>query len=139
MKKDVALLNNLWTDIYYHLRYTHNEKISHQSVRIMQVIEKEKEVGIKEIAEVIHVSHNTASEHVKRLLEKKYVIKERSVEDERRVLLKLTSIGCEVLHRHSSLDEEKLMSILHTMTEEERKSLMDAFTLLKERSTCIQA
>jgi MarR family transcriptional regulator, organic hydroperoxide resistance regulator len=134
VKDNVIVMNQLWTDIYYYLRYPHHEKISHQSVRIMQVIEKEKEVGIKEIAEVIQVSHNTASEHIKRLLEKQYVIKRRSRKDERRVILKLTSLGCEILHRHSNLDEGKLTDILNTMTEEERKSIIDAFTLLKEKA-----
>ena len=54
---------------------------------------KEKAVGIKDIAGAIQVSHNTASEHIKRLLKKKYVYKTRSVEDERKVILKLTSLG----------------------------------------------
>src|SRR3954468_23977393 len=108
MVKEIEQLNHLWTDIYYQLRYDHQEKITHQSIRILQVIQKEDEVGIKEIAEAIQVSHNTASEHIKRILEKKYVFKTRSSEDERKVILRLTDLGNDVLHRHSSLDEEKL-------------------------------
>ncbi|GGE63800.1 MarR family winged helix-turn-helix transcriptional regulator [Priestia taiwanensis] len=134
MKKQVGDMNQFWTEIYYYLRYPHQEKISHQSVRIMQVIEKEKEVGIKKIAESIQVSHNTASEHVKRLLEKEYIIKTRSKEDERRVILKLTASGQEILHRHSSLDEEKLTHVFEAMTAEERQTIIDGFALLKEKA-----
>jgi DNA-binding MarR family transcriptional regulator len=135
MVKEIVQLNQLWTDIYYQLRYSHKEKITHQSIRIMQVIQKENEVGIKDIAQEIQVSHNTASEHVKRLLEKEYVFKTRSKVDERKVILKLTDVGTGVLHRHSSLDEEKLEHLLfEKMTEEERQSILDAFTLLKERA-----
>ncbi|WP_419878253.1 MarR family winged helix-turn-helix transcriptional regulator [Brevibacillus centrosporus] len=133
--KVTAQLNQLWTDIYYQLRYTHKEKLTHQSVRIMQIIEKEIEAGIKDIAEKMELSHNTASEHVKRLLEKEYVFKTRSMEDERKVILKLTDMGKEILHRHSSLDEEKLEHLLsEKMTEAERQSILAAFALLKERA-----
>ncbi|AKF95717.1 MarR family transcriptional regulator [Brevibacillus laterosporus] len=135
MTKEIVKLNQLWTDIYYQLRYNHNEKITHQSIRILQVIQKESEVGIKDIAQAIQVSHNTASEHIKRLLEKEYVFKTRSQIDERKVILKLTDVGNEALHRHSSLDEEKLEHLLfEKMTAEERQFVLDAFTLMKERA-----
>ncbi|MFD9626586.1 MarR family winged helix-turn-helix transcriptional regulator [Peribacillus muralis] len=134
MKKGIVKINQLWTDIYYQLRYTHQEKITHQSIRIMQVIEKENEVGIKEIAKAIQVSHNTASEHIKRLMEKEYVFKSRSSKDERKVILRLTELGGEVLHRHSSLNEEKLEHLLYEkMSSEERQLILDAFTLMRER------
>ncbi|MBT2638601.1 MarR family transcriptional regulator [Bacillus sp. ISL-39] len=135
MDKEIVLLNHLWTDIYYQLRYNHQEKITHQGIRILQVIEKEDEVGIKEIANAIQVSHNTASEHIKRLLEKNYVFKTRSSKDERKVILRLSDLGIDVLHRHSSLDEEKLKQILFDqMSDEERKLILEAFILLKERA-----
>lgn len=135
MLNEIAQLNQLWTDIYYQLRYNHQEKITHQAIRILQVIQKEDEVGIKEIAEAIQVSHNTASEHIKRLLEKNYVVKIRSIEDERKVILRLTNLGSDILHRHSSLDEEKLKQVLlEKMSEEERRLILEAFTLLKERA-----
>ncbi|KPV57472.1 MarR family transcriptional regulator [Paenibacillus sp. A3] len=134
MINEIAQLNQLWTDIYYRLRYNHKEKITHQSIRIMQVIQKENEAGIKDIAEAMELSHNTASEHVKRLLEKQYVCKARSKADERKVILKLTETGNEVLHRHSSLDEEKLELLFAEMTEAERQAILGAFTLLKEKA-----
>lgn len=139
MKKEVAQLNHLWTDIYYQLRYQHQEKITHQSVRIMQVIQNEENVGIKEIAQSIQVSHNTASEHVKRLLEKNYVCKRRRMEDERKVILELTSLGNTVLHRHSSLDDEKLNQLLfEKMSNEERELILKAFSLMKERAMDVE-
>ncbi|MFP3671572.1 MarR family transcriptional regulator [Bacillus sp. SIMBA_031] len=135
MSNEIMRLNDLWTDIYYRLRYRHHEKITHQGVRILQVIQKEKAVGIKDIAEAIQVSHNTASEHIKRLLQKKYVYKTRSVEDERKVILKLTSLGADVLYRHSGLDEEKLKQLLFdSMNNEERTLVLKAFSLMKERA-----
>ncbi|WP_409295877.1 MarR family winged helix-turn-helix transcriptional regulator [Peribacillus sp. SCS-26] len=132
--KEIIELNQLWTDIYYQLRYNQQEKITHQAVRILQVIQKEIAVGIKEVAQAIGVSHNTASEHIKRLIEKKYVMKTRSHEDERQVVLKLTDLGSGVLHRHSSLDEEKLELLFEKMSPGERELILQAFTLLREKA-----
>ncbi|GGH73168.1 DNA-binding MarR family transcriptional regulator [Pullulanibacillus pueri] len=138
MLKEIEQLNHHWTDIYYQLRYNHEEKITHQSIRIMQVIEKENEVGIKEIAKAIQVSHNTASEHIKRLIEKSYVFKSRSTKDERKVILRLTDLGSDVLHRHSSLDEEKLKRLLfEKMSDEERQLIFTAFALMQERAKTV--
>lgn len=132
MKNDVTELNELWTDIYYVLRYKHDDKLTHVGVRILQVIQKETEVGIQDIAKEIGVSHNTASEHVKRLTEKQYIHKTRSSEDERKVILQLTDFGKEVLHRNSSLDEEKLKVILDQLSPQKKENMLDAFKLLKK-------
>lgn len=44
-------------------------------------------------------------------------------------------MGSDVLHRHSSLDEEKLQQVLFKqMSAEERERILEAFTLLKERA-----
>lgn len=135
MSNEIKRLNELWTDIYYVLRYKHKEQITHQSVRILHIIDKENEVGIKDIAEGIQVSHNTASEHVKRLLDKEYVFKTRGEIDQRKVTLELTDLGKEVLLQNSSLDEEKLHQLLFEhMTEQERETILKAFDLMKERA-----
>lgn len=132
MSNNVSHLNQLWTDIYYLLRYKHNEKVTHIGVRIMQIIEKEREVGIQDIAKVMNLSPNTASEHVKRLTEKEYVYKTRSSEDERKVIVKLTDVGADVLHRNSSLDEDKLTGIFAQTAKEEQEAIIQSFQLLKE-------
>ncbi|MDQ0205370.1 MarR family winged helix-turn-helix transcriptional regulator [Alkalicoccobacillus murimartini] len=133
MKTEMKELNHLWTDIYYQMRYNHHDNITHQSVRILQVIEKEKDVGVKKIAEKIQVSHNTASEHIKRLMERKYVYKTRSKVDERKVILLITEEGQKVLHQHSSLSEEKLQHVFEIMTDQEKEMVLTAFKLMKER------
>jgi MarR family transcriptional regulator, organic hydroperoxide resistance regulator len=130
----VEELNSYWTSIYYHLHYTHQEKITHQTIRLLQHIDKSSSVGIKEIADYLHVSHNTASEHVKRSIEKGYVYKNRDIQDERKVLLHLTEVGKDILKRNSSLDEEKVSAILLEMTASEKQLIQQAFRLLSERA-----
>ncbi|WP_129709646.1 MarR family winged helix-turn-helix transcriptional regulator [Priestia megaterium] len=130
----VEELNSYWTSIYYHLHYTHQEKITHQTIRLLQHIDKSSSVGIKEIADYLHVSHNTASEHVKRNIDKGYVYKNRDIQDERKVILHLTEAGKDLLKRNSSLDEEKVSAILREMTASEKQLIQQAFQLLSERA-----
>ncbi|MCM3020339.1 MarR family winged helix-turn-helix transcriptional regulator [Priestia megaterium] len=130
----VEELNSYWTSIYYHLHYTHQEKITHQTIRLLQHIDKSSSVGIKEIADYLHVSHNTASEHVKRNIDKGYVYKNRDIHDERKVILHLAEAGKDLLKRNSSLDEEKVSAILREMTASEKQLIQQAFQLLSERA-----
>ncbi|MDG5471342.1 MarR family winged helix-turn-helix transcriptional regulator [Jeotgalibacillus sp. ET6] len=129
--------NQYWTDIYFHLHYPHKEKISHQVVRILQLVDKIEGVGINDIASHIQVSKNTASEHVKRIIEKKLLTKERDPLDERKVVLCLTDSGRDVLHRNTSLDEEKLERLLDGLDSSEKEMVEQAFKLVSERAkTC---
>ena len=130
----VEELNSYWTSIYYHLHYTHQEKIAHQTIRLLQHIDKSSSVGIREIADYLTISHNTASEHVKRSIEKGYVYKNRDIQDERKVILHLTEAGKDILKRNSSLDEEKISAILREMTASEKQLIQQAFQLLSERA-----
>ncbi|MER2261964.1 MAG: MarR family winged helix-turn-helix transcriptional regulator [Psychrobacillus sp.] len=125
-------LNQYWTDIYFYLHYPHVDKITHQAVRILQLLDKQSDAGINEVAQVLQVSHNTASEHVKRLIDKSYIVKEKSIEDQRRVTLRLTELGEEVLYRNTSLDDQKLSKVLDQLSQEEKVIIEKAFQTLSE-------
>lgn len=140
MTSKVKKLNEYWTDIYFHLHYPHTEKISHHVIRILQLVEKKEEIGVNEVATYLQISHNTASEHVKRMVEKNLLFKERGLLDERRVLLHLTQQGKEVLHRNASLDEEKLEQVMNRLGNKEKEIIEQAFKLLSEQAkTCLSS
>lgn len=130
--KQITKLNHYWTDIYFYLHYPHEDKISHQAVRILQLIEKQPQVGVNEVASFLRISPNTASEHVKRLLEKKYIIKDKNAEDQRKVIICLTELGKNVLHRNTSLDEDKLQTVLEQLSDSEKLIIENALKLLSE-------
>ncbi|CAN7288028.1 MarR family winged helix-turn-helix transcriptional regulator [Rossellomorea sp. LjRoot5] len=134
MKDKVMLVNQYWTDIYFHLHYLHREKISHQVVRILQLVDKKSGVGVNEIASYLQISHNTASEHVKRTIEKGYLVKVRDPLDERKVILSLTESGEEVLYRNTSLDEEKLGKVLEQLNDHEGELVEQALKILSKRA-----
>ncbi|MFC0274799.1 MarR family winged helix-turn-helix transcriptional regulator [Metabacillus herbersteinensis] len=67
----------------------------------MQQVQKKQYVMIRDIADHLSVSHNTASEHLKKLVEKGWLYKERSEEDQRKVYLHLTDTGLTILKKNT--------------------------------------
>ncbi|CAG9620403.1 MarR family winged helix-turn-helix transcriptional regulator [Sutcliffiella rhizosphaerae] len=129
-------LNENWTNIYYLLHHVY-EEISHQAIRLLQHIEKNRETTIGDLAKYLGVTHNTASEHIKRLITKGFVSKKRSVVDERKVCVILTERGSEILYRNTRLDDEKLNKVLEGLTKKDIELIEKAFSLLsREAKKC---
>ncbi len=127
-------INHYFTNIFYHLHTTHEDVISHQSVRILQMIQKEDEVTVRDIATLLNISQNTASEHIKKLERHGWVEKIRATDDQRKVKLFLTDKGQLVLKKNTELDDNKLRQALNLLSEEEQKTILEAFRLLSEVS-----
>ncbi|SES44684.1 MarR family winged helix-turn-helix transcriptional regulator [Psychrobacillus sp. OK032] len=127
-------INGYFTDIYFELHPVHQEAISHQSVRILQMVHKKQLVMIRDIAEHLSISHNTASEHVKKLVSNGWVYKERYEKDQRMVYLHLTELGLKILKKNTELDEEKLQAALGKLSDKEKIQVVTAFQLLSEVS-----
>ncbi|MGX9134080.1 MarR family winged helix-turn-helix transcriptional regulator [Rummeliibacillus sp. JY-2-4R] len=125
-------LNTYFTDIYYYLHPMHEQTISHQSIRILQIVQKEKAVTVRFLSESLNISHNTASEHVKKLVNNGWITKQRNEEDLRKVFLKLTEKGLEVVKHNTELDEVKLQAVLNKLSDEEKFLILQAFRLLSE-------
>ncbi|MBU5210717.1 MarR family winged helix-turn-helix transcriptional regulator [Heyndrickxia oleronia] len=127
-------LNNYFTDIYFNLHPVQEENISHQSIRILQMVQKKKNMMIRDIANELMISHNTASEHVKKLVRNGWLYKERSENDQRKVFLHLTDIGSSIVKKHTELDDNKLRIVLSKLTATERAKVIEGFKLLSEVS-----
>lgn len=127
-------LNKHWETIYFYLRHEYEENLSHQAIRILQMISRKEAQTISNIAAKLHLSHNTASEHIKRLIQKEFVVKERSKQDERVVIVKLTEIGQQALAAHTLLDEAKLKQIGEKLSKEEKELIQSAFELLAKEA-----
>nr|WP_242224159.1 MarR family transcriptional regulator [Bacillus cereus group sp. BfR-BA-01380] len=130
----MMLINKHWETIYFYLRHEYEENLTHQTIRILQMISRKEAQTIRTIATTLHLSHNTASEHIKRLIQKELVIKERSQQDERVVIVKLTEKGRQALATHTLLDEAKLKQIEEKLSEEEKELIQSAFELLAKEA-----
>ncbi|RUQ26009.1 MarR family transcriptional regulator [Peribacillus cavernae] len=125
-------LNEDWTDIYYFLHYDHKENLTHQNIRCLQTIEKNSKVTVQAVTNRMGISHNTASEHIKRLIQKGYIKKYKGEKDKRVVYLELTALGKGALEKNTELDKEKLKIILEKLNEEQCSQIYNAFELLKK-------
>ncbi|HDR7638977.1 MULTISPECIES: MarR family winged helix-turn-helix transcriptional regulator [Bacillus cereus group] len=127
-------INQHWESIYYHLRYEYEDNLSHQAIRILQIVSREKDITIGKVATELNLSHNTASEHIKRLIQKGFIVKERNKKDERVVNLTLTIEGIEVLEKHTLLDKEKIKILESQLSKEEQQLIEKAFSLLAKEA-----
>lgn len=127
-------INRYFTDIYFKLHPVHQGSISHQSVRVLQMVHKKQWVMIRDIAEHLSISHNTASEHVKKLVSNGWLYKERNEKDQRIVYLHLTKLGLDTLKTNTELDEVKLQAVLNKLSDKQRIQVVKAFQLLSEVS-----
>ncbi|PEM04435.1 MarR family transcriptional regulator [Bacillus cereus] len=127
-------INQHWESIYYHLRYEYEDNLSHQAIRILQIVSREKDITIGKVATELSLSHNTASEHIKRLIQKGFIIKERNKKDERVVNLTLTIEGIKVLEKHTLLDKEKIKILELQLSKEEQQLIEKAFSLLAKEA-----
>lgn len=128
----VETINEQWTDIYYLLHYVYDDNLSHQAIRLLQYIEKNEKAIIGDLAKHLKVSHNTASEHTKRLMKKGLVTKRRSRTDERKVFVALTEKGRNVLYRHTRLDRDKLRKVLENLSPSDLEIIQKAFSVFSE-------
>lgn len=127
-------INQHWESIYYHLRYEYEDNLSHQAIRILQIVSREKDITIGNVATELSLSHNTVSEHIKRLIQKGFIVKERNKKDERVVNLTLTIEGIEVLEKHTLLDKEKIKILESQLSKEEQQLIEKAFSLLAKEA-----
>lgn len=125
-------INEYLTKIYFYIHYEDQGPISHNTIRLLQLLEKRGNIGIGDVASYFKISANTASENVKRLVKKKYITKEKCEMDERKVYLRLTDTGKKVLFLNTRLDEDKLAIIFKDMPEEKRKTVLDGMRILSE-------
>ncbi|GIM46448.1 MarR family transcriptional regulator [Collibacillus ludicampi] len=123
-------LSRIFTSIYYHCHPQFTIPLSHSSVRALQYIAMNKGVTVREVAEHLGCAHNTASEILRRLADKKMLSRKRRREDERVVELKVTPLGWKALEEHTGLDIEKLDNLLRNMPKEDKEQIFKGFSLL---------
>ncbi|HMN13293.1 MAG TPA: MarR family winged helix-turn-helix transcriptional regulator [Bellilinea sp.] len=129
---DFRAVNDYLTQIYFYTHYVDQGKISHNTIRVLQLLDKRPCIGIGEVAKYFEISHNTASENIKRLVKKGYIAKEKNFADERKVELKLTAAGKKVLRVNTMLDEDKLRVIFDKMESERQQKIVDGFRIFSE-------
>lgn len=98
-------------------------KFSKTELLTMLFIDKKKEITMGELAEMIHSPMSTATGIVDRLVKTGYIRRERSEQDRRIVVLKLTGKGSELITGFRDLASGFVNEIIEDLTQEEKQFL----------------
>lgn len=118
---------------YYHCHPRYTDSLSHQAVRALHFVAMEECATVGGVAKHLGSAPNTASEVLRRLLEKGLIRRQRQEGDERTVALSLTDAGRRALHEHVGLDVAKLERCLASLPERERRQIAAGVGLLRRR------
>lgn len=122
----------LYAAIYRRCQPRYFINLSHQAVRSLQFI-SEGPATVQGVAAHLGCAPNSASEIVRRLVQRGLVAKSRSPNDERIVELSLTQDGVRALEEQTLLDQEKLARCLERMPADEREAVRSGLDLLLNR------
>src|SRR5690606_17912513 len=72
---------------------------------VMLVMWEHKHLTVGQIGAKLYLNTNTITPIIKKLVSKKYIVKQRSIEDERIVLVSLTDLGKELQLKSTNIPE----------------------------------
>ncbi len=98
-------------------------KFSKSEIFTMLLIDKSKEITMSEFAENINVPMSTATGIADRLVKNQYLKRERSEEDRRVVVLKLTDKGSQMVKELKEMISKYLNMVMDDLTDEEKQFL----------------
>jgi MarR family transcriptional regulator, organic hydroperoxide resistance regulator len=128
-----AAISAHYAAAYYHCHPRYTESLSHQAVRALHFVAMEEPATVGSVAKHLGVAPNTASEVVRRLLDKGLLRRQRHEDDERAVALSLTDAGTLTLREHVGLNVAKLERCLAALPERERLQIAEGVLLLHQR------
>jgi DNA-binding MarR family transcriptional regulator len=126
---EAASLARDYAAVYRHCHPAYSMNLGHQAVRALQLV-AEAPMTVGDLAAALAVAPNTASELVRRLVQRGLVEKQRSTTDERSVTLSITMPGRHVLDENTLLDRAKLSRCLAGMPAAERRLVAAGMELL---------
>ena len=121
---EAAKANDVLAALYRRARRDYGSDLTHRAIRVLQFIAfSETPPRIDDVARQIGAAPSTASELLKRLAGRGFVVRRRAEDDERVVRLTLTPAGRAALGEHTTLDPEKLARGLGSLKKTEREEL----------------
>lgn len=122
MGKAKNVINELLVDVFNHILTIEEEslkklgvKLSITEVHTLEAIRSLEEPTMTNVAKKLRVTTSTLTTTINRLVSKKYVVRYFDEFDRRKVLLKLTDSGKEILLLHDKFHNEMIEALLEDM------------------------
>lgn len=137
--KAKEIVNELLVDIFNRILIIEAEfmkekhiKLSMNEIHVLEAINKVEEPSMTNIAKKLHITVGSLTTSINTLYQKKYVLRERDIEDRRKVIITLTDASFEILRKHELFHEQMIDSIFEELNVGEDQILIDS---LKNLST----
>ncbi len=135
--KSIAL-NELLVNLFNHVLDTETKAviteefkdITNNDMHIIEAIGIHEKRNMSQIAKNLAVTVGTLTVNMNSLEKKGYIMRERSAEDKRVVLVTLTEKGRKAFFHHRDFHKEMIRSAIKGLDEEEMDALMNCLTKL---------
>ncbi|NME81632.1 MarR family transcriptional regulator [Clostridium sp. SM-530-WT-3G] len=139
MCKTKEAINKLLVEIYNDILQIEEEtlkKDEHSDLTITEIhtieaIGIDKEKTMSEIAQQLNVTLGTLTTGINKLIKKGYVERNRTEEDRRIVLVRLTEKGKVAYKHHEEFHNEMVQNSVNDLTEDEKKVLASSLEKIK--------
>lgn len=139
-KGETRRMNELLVDIFNHVMDTESKAviteefkdISNNDMHILEAVGIEEPRRMSVIAKSLNVTMGTLTINMNALEEKGYIVRERSTEDKRVVLVTLTEKGRKAFFHHRDFHRHMISTLIRDLDEEERRVLLKCLTSLNK-------
>lgn len=137
MKESKIVLNDLLVNLFHDILEIeekalrdHGSDLTITEMHTIDAIGDERPRSMSEVARDLNITMGTLTTAVDKLIKKGYVLRKRTEEDKRVVLVELTAKGIEAKIMHDGFHQDMIKSITDTLTEEEEGVLIESLKKL---------
>lgn len=140
MSRESVTLNELLVNLFNHVMDTEAKAviteefkdISNNDMHIIEAIGIHDPRNVSQIAKQLDVTVGTLTVNMNSLEKKGYIVRERSTEDKRVVLVTLTEKGRKAFFHHRDFHKAMIRSAVRGLDENERKALINCLIKLND-------
>lgn len=133
-------LNEALGNLYHHMTDAEENAlnseefkgISGNDMHIIEAVGIQEPRSVSSIAKKLSVTVGTLTTNMNGLEKKGYIIRERSEQDRRVVLVTLTESGKKAFHHYRNVQRDKIKSVVASLDENEKRQLFKSLMKLNE-------
>lgn len=115
----VSLINEIWELEAKAIITEEFKDITNNDMHVIEAVGPGEGNNMSSIARKLNITVGSLTTAMNSLVKKGYVVRERSEEDRRVVLIKLTDKGIKAYHHHEDYHRQMTQAIVDTLNEEE--------------------
>lgn len=116
-----AMRNKMHANVIQHRR---KDSITHSQLFVLAIIERHRNIGIKEISKRLNISPSAATQLVDGLVENGYVVRKVDSKDRRALQLELSANGRKHITELKNKRMKIMAAIFDTLNDEELKTYL---------------